>query len=568
VSTSGNDTDSSGSNGVAEARKPIDFAKLWIPILLTAAGSALRVWTATRSGVYRDEGQFIWVVRFPSWREMINFLQIHESHPPLYYIVTRLTFYIFGDSERSALLIPLIFGAASIPAIFYVGSRMFDWKVGTIAATFAAFAPILVEYSAYVRPYSLLHFCCLTSVYSLWKLLSDRRFSSGLLYVLSTLAMTLTHNWSFLILIGEWTAVLCVFAGRELKKIEWRRDAWNWLSAQAAIAAFYAPWLPTLIGQTLHAGYGRSVVPYKPVELFVRSFLIAILLDVGLFTYAVILSVAGFALVRRLVEIRVESAYASPTKSSDRLGERLLLGVPAAALIAAVALTPFSTLLFIYCISIVGPCLLLWFANLLEKSFRGRLIVLKYAVIALVLIQYARHDAALSRVILKSNDREAAAAVTAAGPGPDDFILVQPQWNAASFFYYYPFHSNRLDYPIEPFFGPVYYDRGIVDLLSDEARFDRFLARIEKARSDGKKIWLILDESKLPGIESPDDTITANAIREGFPKLYSIRSKQIYQNLTRLYGEPRVIFRSDHKIHSRTYENVYLFSVSSGLNPL
>lgn len=79
--------------------------------------------------------------------------QYYYHHPPLLYWLVSLSFRFFGVSEWSARLVPLVFSVALLLLIYVVGARLFDRKVGLLAAAFAAIMPMETYYGAHVDVY-------------------------------------------------------------------------------------------------------------------------------------------------------------------------------------------------------------------------------------------------------------------------------------------------------------------------------------------------------------------------------------------------------------------------------
>jgi mannosyltransferase len=88
---------------------------------LSALALAVRLVIGLRGGLWRDEALFLSVIRLPSWEAMFSFLRLHESHPPLFYVLMRLWILVFGDTDARSVIPPVIFGVVLIPAIYYVG---------------------------------------------------------------------------------------------------------------------------------------------------------------------------------------------------------------------------------------------------------------------------------------------------------------------------------------------------------------------------------------------------------------------------------------------------------------
>ena len=129
---------------------------------------ALRILKAGASGIWRDEGLFLFVVDSPTFGSMFDFLRFHESHPPLFYVLMRLWRSVFGHSVDAAEALTVLLGAVRVPVAYLVGTRMFSRRAGLIAAVLVAFSPALVYHAVLVRPYSLLPILATVATYYLW----------------------------------------------------------------------------------------------------------------------------------------------------------------------------------------------------------------------------------------------------------------------------------------------------------------------------------------------------------------------------------------------------------------
>jgi 4-amino-4-deoxy-L-arabinose transferase-like glycosyltransferase len=110
----------------------------------------------------------------------------------LYYVVLRF-WILLSDSEFTVRILSVIPGVATIPLIYLLGRRLFNAKIGLIAALLLAVNAFHIQYSQEARGYSLLVF--LLTLSSWFLIRSMERPSSGI-------------NWAGYIV----TSVLAVFA--------------------------------------------------------------------------------------------------------------------------------------------------------------------------------------------------------------------------------------------------------------------------------------------------------------------------------------------------------------------
>jgi len=261
-----------GWDGHRPARRSSTLIDSLVLLALFLVAFVLR-WSAARSGgLWRDEIEFLDIVRSASVGDLLSFLHYHESHPPLYYLLTRGWLNITGGSDSAALLLPVTLGAAIVPTLYAVGVRPFGRSAALTAAGLAAFSAMLLSAARQARPYSLLPLLALLSIGLLWRALYDTRIiATGVrrrvwgAYALTMIALLYTHHLGWIVLIAEGIVVSAA-----LVRFPVLRRLWGeWLATLAVILLAYLPWLPALIYQLQHAGHGPPQAPEPPL-VFLR----------------------------------------------------------------------------------------------------------------------------------------------------------------------------------------------------------------------------------------------------------------------------------------------------------
>lgn len=123
--------------------------------------------------LWLDEGITALAVKGNSLTELITKFSPGDFHPPLYYLILKLWTDIFGYSEIALRFPSIIFGLIAIVFVYFIGKKLFNKKVGFIAALFLAINPLAVYYSQEARMYSL---AMMLVAGSMWFLLSKERF--------------------------------------------------------------------------------------------------------------------------------------------------------------------------------------------------------------------------------------------------------------------------------------------------------------------------------------------------------------------------------------------------------
>ncbi|MFQ6039280.1 MAG: glycosyltransferase family 39 protein [Candidatus Poribacteria bacterium] len=227
-------------------------------------GAILRIYGLTQQSLWLDEANGIRIAE-KSFPEIISELKDDVS-PPLHYFMLHIWMKIFGSGELSTRAFVAIFGILLIPAIYYVGSSLFNRRVGLISAFIASVAQFHLRYSQEVRMYSMLALLGLLSAYLLYKALTTDTRTSWIGYTLCATLTIYTHNYGIFIAIsGVVFFVICAI----IQNTGWKK----FLLAQCIIAVLYLPWLPVLIlrqyGSSAIVGWIPYMRPYHVYETFI-----------------------------------------------------------------------------------------------------------------------------------------------------------------------------------------------------------------------------------------------------------------------------------------------------------
>jgi len=112
--------------------------------------------------------------------------------------------------------------------IFLLGRRMFNSRVGLIAAALLAVNAYDVEYSQEARSYPLMVFLCLLSIWYFFKCLAEPSRRSRIAYIVCSALAVYAHFFSGLLLLVQWLS-LC-FLHREQIPRQIKND-WRWIAA-------------------------------------------------------------------------------------------------------------------------------------------------------------------------------------------------------------------------------------------------------------------------------------------------------------------------------------------------
>ncbi len=131
----------------------------------------------------------------------------YEEHPPLYNIFLHFWRSV-GESVFILRFSSVIFGVGAVLLIYLIGKKIFNYKVGLVAALILAFNPLHINYSQNVEPYAFTTFFSFLSIYFLIKSFGSNRFWHWALFVLSIVIAGYADHFILFLLIAISLAVV------------------------------------------------------------------------------------------------------------------------------------------------------------------------------------------------------------------------------------------------------------------------------------------------------------------------------------------------------------------------
>ncbi len=220
------------------------------PVLLAAL--AVRLWGAADASLWIDEAFTIGTSALPLSTLWIT---AYDPTPPLFYTVEKFML-LFGDGEFLLRLPSIVFGVASIYAM-YAAARLVSGLKGALAvAIVLALSTANIEYAQEARAYALLGMMISFAFLGLVRLdrfvvahgkpatLGDVLTRGGLLYALATLGALYTHNVAVFFVFGVQLYFAALFV---LNRDAFGRLFRYWLGLNFAIFVCWLPWLAASI---------------------------------------------------------------------------------------------------------------------------------------------------------------------------------------------------------------------------------------------------------------------------------------------------------------------------------
>jgi len=195
--------------------------------LLTAAATVLRFLYLLRKPFWFDECFSVEAVRL-GWRDFAHLLWWREANMSLYYVLLRSWLHL-GQGPFFIRSLSVLFGLATLPAIYWLACQLFDRRVGLIAVALLSVNAYHIRYSQEVRSYTL--FVLLATLSSCFFVAGLREPSPRrcLGYVVVTVLAVYAHLYALLLVAAQF---LSLRTWNALKQLPLRR-AWIWVGAGA-----------------------------------------------------------------------------------------------------------------------------------------------------------------------------------------------------------------------------------------------------------------------------------------------------------------------------------------------
>jgi mannosyltransferase len=156
----------------------------------TIIGAALRLHQLSAKSFWIDEGASVSFATMP-WRPFLYTLWNYQGNMTLYYFLLR-GWIRLGDSEFVVRSLSVVLAVLTIPAIYFLGERLFDRATGLTAAALLSVHSFHIQWSQEARGYSLLTLLLVVAAYFLVCAMESKAGSLGY-----WIAFTVTAALSF-----------------------------------------------------------------------------------------------------------------------------------------------------------------------------------------------------------------------------------------------------------------------------------------------------------------------------------------------------------------------------------
>lgn len=198
----------------------------WLVVaILVATGAILRFHALGQKSVWIDEGVSIEMARL-DWYNFVRILWRHEANMVLHTLLLRL-WLLFGDSEAWLRSLSVLAALATIPAVFVLGKKLFDARVGLMASFLLTINAFHVRYSQEARSYSLFVLLCALSCIYFVEFIEQPSSANRKGHVLMSVLAVYTHFFAGLLIAAQWLSLQLLDRAelRPLMKKNWRNIA-------------------------------------------------------------------------------------------------------------------------------------------------------------------------------------------------------------------------------------------------------------------------------------------------------------------------------------------------------
>lgn len=274
--------------------------------LILFFGLILRLISLNQS-FWLDEATSAVIARGLSFSDIFTKFSPADFHPPLYYLILKVWTNIFGISEVSSRALSFVFGLATVYVVFLLGKKLFNARVGVIAALLLATSGLHIYYSQEARMYTMAAFFTSLAVYFFTRV-EEGNNKFWLFFSLILAIIFLTDYLPITVLVVFW-----IYSVIFHRNFTWWR---NFLLSHTPLVIVIVLWLPTFLKQlggglvASSSNWGNILgrTTFKEVLLIPTKFMIGRVSLENKLTYSLLVSILflgfGFLIFKVLKDFK------------------------------------------------------------------------------------------------------------------------------------------------------------------------------------------------------------------------------------------------------------------------
>ena len=170
-----------------------------------------------------------------------------ENNPPAHYWMLHSWIKVFGSSEIAVRLSSVLFSILSVIAIFFLGKKLFNSRVGLLASFLMAISSFQLYLSMDGRMYQMILFFAILSCYFFWQALEKPTKLNWFLYIIFSTLTLYTHLIGLFLIVSE--GLYYLYRRFLLKNT--RPKLSHALASNLVIILLFSPWLLGFIKRSL-----------------------------------------------------------------------------------------------------------------------------------------------------------------------------------------------------------------------------------------------------------------------------------------------------------------------------
>jgi hypothetical protein len=473
-------------------------------------------------GLWGDEVQFLNISALPDLDSILSFLALHESHPPLFYIIGHMSAKLFMGPAAMSVFV-LCCSMATILMAAWLAGLSGVRGAGWLAALLVALSVPLSLVSVQIRPYALISTLVLLSMVALIRGCSRPGHYWRAVWAAVTLLLLYLHHIAIPFVAAQ-VLVLILWAWRGHR---WR-DLGGWIPWAGVVLVLAIPDLKLLMQQERRTGYlagrpGAFDGPLRQAAWLAVSFPAEVLLPM-------IICVGSF----------LRSRSWARSQQVNRLPKAQLV-------VSATFLATWLTMVVasyrhnvlvdhvVLAFAPLGLCGVgIVVARLAQSPRRVLAVVLTQAVIASMVL-----SATGSVGAIKSNTEDMARLVSAERL-ESDFVLLAPRVPGATFNRYLRRPISQIDYPDAGATSLYEFDNSLAR-VSDPAAWAAAVDSIRLVHRSGRRLWFMYP-ARWP-LELPAGSGSAPDSSSGLVVAKAITAR-LHVALVAEFGRPSRIVRA------------------------
>jgi len=143
-----------------------------------------------------------------SFSEMYQMMMITEPHPPLYFILVKILFTVFGYTTFVLRYFSALLGVGGLLAVYFLGKELMNKQVGIISALLLSVNYFHLYHSQDGRMYSMLFLTTTLSFLFLAKFVKKPSYQTSVLHGVFAVLMIYTHFFALFALFAEYLILL------------------------------------------------------------------------------------------------------------------------------------------------------------------------------------------------------------------------------------------------------------------------------------------------------------------------------------------------------------------------